>query len=183
MQLSPKVTAAIDQFFPEADRPAVARLLATYGDARHETETERVHLLILKASSLDLKRVRLLVELAKQDYRDLIMAATQPLRVYIVGVLRDGAGIKPGYRDWLKWNSIQQWTKAGVLVAGGEFQHETESRGLFIFRVDSIEAAQALVNEDPGVQEGRLRFEFHSWLTRDGLQIGTPLHFLPIDIH
>ena len=50
MEISPKVTAAIDRFFPEAERPLVAALLAGYGDVAHEREAERMHLLVLKIS-------------------------------------------------------------------------------------------------------------------------------------
>jgi len=53
MELSPRVTAAIDRFFPEAERALVAELLADYGAASHEREVERVHLLILKISGCD----------------------------------------------------------------------------------------------------------------------------------
>jgi hypothetical protein len=77
MEISPKVTAAIDKFFAANERASVAELLAQYGDAVHEREAERIHLLILKISRRDVERIRGLVEAAKRDYRDVIAGATQ----------------------------------------------------------------------------------------------------------
>lgn len=182
MELSAKVISAIDRFFPEADKPIVAELLATYGDAPYEREVERVRLLILKISRLDVGRVRSLVKLAKGDYRDLIAGYEQPNRTYIVGILHDGPNAGPGSKESLEFASLQKWKKAGQIVIGGQFPKDPDARGLYIFTVDSIEAAQALVNEDPSIQSGHLRFEFHQWLTADGLQVGVPRHYLDIDV-
>jgi len=179
MELSPKVTAAIDRFFLEAERAEVAELLSTYGDACHEMEPERLHLLILKISRRDVERVRRLVKDAKRDYRDVIMWAAQPTRVYIVGVLRKGPNYKLG--DTLKLASVKSWKDAGAIVIGGLFLDEGEARGVYIFTVDSIEAAQALTASDPGIQAGKLQFEFHRWLTADGLQVGVPKDFLDVE--
>ena len=90
MQLSSKVAAAIERFFPDAERMIVAELLGNYGNAPHEREAERIHLLILKISRRDVNRVRDLVEAAKRDYRDVILWASQPSRTYIIGLLRQG---------------------------------------------------------------------------------------------
>jgi len=183
MQLSAKVIEAIDRFVPQEKREAVIRLLAGYGDAAHEKEAERIHLIILKIGELDLERMDTLVKMAKRDYRDVIMAATAPLRMYIVGLLRDGPNAVPGRVHMLGADFIQKWRKAGAVVIGGRFQTKGDPRGMYIFTLDSLEAAEALVQEDPAIQSGRLRFEFHRWLAVDGLQIGKPLRYLDIDIH
>jgi hypothetical protein len=181
MQLSPKVSAAIDRFFPEAERPVVAHLLAEYGDAPHEREAERIHLLILKMSRTEVDRVRNLVAAAKRDYRDVIAWSVQPPRTYIVGLLRNGPNA--GNKDALTPSLLRKWKREGAIVIGGLCLGEGGLRGFYIFTVDSIEAAQELVNDDSAIQSGRLEFEFHKWIAADGLQVGVPKHYLDIDIH
>ena len=58
MQLSPNVIACIDRYFPEAEREEVAGLLAGYGEGSSEKGAERIHLLILKMSRRDVRRIR-----------------------------------------------------------------------------------------------------------------------------
>jgi hypothetical protein len=48
--------------------------------------------------------------------------------------------------------------------------------------VESIEEAQALVESDRAIAAGRLRFEFHPWMTADGPQVGVPKEFLDVGI-
>ena len=110
MEISPKVTAAIDRFFPEAERPLVAALLAGYGDVAHEREAERMHLLVLKISRRDVNRVRDLVKAAKRDYRDVILWASRPSRRYDVVQLRNVPNAAPGHRETLKLSSLERWT-------------------------------------------------------------------------
>ena len=38
-------------------------------------------------------------------------------------------------------------------------------RGIVILKVNSLEEAQALVNQDPAVKAGRLRVELHPWMS------------------
>src|SRR5258708_21660824 len=142
MVISSKVTAVIDRFFPEAERRVVAGVLASYGDAEHEREAERIRLLILKISRREVDRVRSLVEAAKRDYRDVIMWASHPSRTYIVGILRRGPNAAPGSHETLKLSSLEKWKKAGLIVIGGLFLEEGDARGLYIFTVDSIAAAE-----------------------------------------
>lgn len=182
MEISPKVAAAIDKFFAANEQAAVAELLAQYGDAAHEREAERIHLLILKISRRDVERIRGLVKAAKQDYRDVIAWATQSTRRYIVGLLRNGPATVPGKFTTLQLSSIQQWKRDDSIVIGGLSPGDSDLRGLYIFQVDSIEEAEALVAPDPAIQSGQLRFEFHTWLTADGLQVGIPKHYLDIDV-
>ena len=59
-------------------RQAASEILATYGNEKHERETERVRLAILKISGSDLDRIRRNTTLAKQDYRDTLVAAEYP---------------------------------------------------------------------------------------------------------
>jgi hypothetical protein len=183
MEISPKVAAAIDKFFAVDKRSAVAELLAQYGDASHEREAERLHLLILKISRRDLERIRGLVNAAKRDYRDVIAWATQSTRRYVVGLLRNGPAGIPGKFTSLQPALIQKWKRDDSIVVGGLSPGGHALRGFYIFKVESIEAAEALVAADPAIQSGQLRFEFHPWLAPAGLQVGIPSDHLDIDVH
>ena len=182
MEISPKVAAAIEKFFAADEQAVVAELLAQYGDAGHEREAERIHLLILKMSRRDIERIRSLVKAAKRDYRDVIAWATQSTRRYVVGLLRNGPAALPGKFTTLQPSSIQKWKREDSIVVGGLSPGDDDLRGLYIFKVESIEAAQSLVAADPAIQSGQLRFEFHAWLAPAGLQVGKPTDYLDIDI-
>jgi hypothetical protein len=174
MTLTPRVTAAIEKYFSGADRTAVAEALAACKGS------ERLHLLILRLCRRDLGRVRKLVKMAQHDYRDLYMMESQPMRKYIVGILRHGPNAAAGDKTTLKLTSLQQWKKAGAIVIGGMCLDGSDFKGLYIFTVDSVQAAQDLVATDRGVASGILVFEFHEWLTVDGLQVGVPKDFLDV---
>ena len=65
--------------FPEEDARAEAvALLALYGAEVHEREPERVHLAVLKLSGFDLEAMRTNLDLARHDYRDVLMMAEYP---------------------------------------------------------------------------------------------------------
>src|SRR5579872_4026203 len=183
MEISPKVTAAIDKFFAANERASVAELLAQYGDAVHEREAERIHLLILKISRRDVERIRGLVKAAKRDYRDVIAWATQSTRRYVVGLLRNGPAAIPGKFTSLQPSSIQQWKRDDSIVVGGLSPGNDDLRGLYIFNLDSIEAAKSLVAADPAIQSGQLQFDFHTWLAPAGLQVGIPADDVDIEVH
>jgi uncharacterized protein YciI len=55
------------------------------------------------------------------------------------------------------------------LVVAGPFGDDGVLRGIFVFRVDSLEEARALTLTDPAVQAGRLALELHPWLVPEGI--------------
>src|SRR5215213_408987 len=59
--------------------------------------------------------------------------------------------------------NINRLAEAGKLVLAGPFENGGERRGVFIFKVDSLEEAQALTDTDPAVIAGRLKIELHQW--------------------
>ena len=63
--------------------------------------------------------------------------------------------------------------ESGKLVLLGPFTDDGYWRGVFVFKVDSLEEAQALAATDPSVQAGRLAFEFHPWMIEKGAIRGT----------
>ena len=55
------------------------------------------------------------------------------------------------------------------LVVAGPFGDDTPLRGIFVFRVASIEEARELAATDPAVQAGRLKVEIHPWVIPEGI--------------
>jgi uncharacterized protein YciI len=55
------------------------------------------------------------------------------------------------------------------LVVAGPFGDNGTLRGIFVFRVDSIEEARQLAATDPAVQAGRLALQIHPWVVSEGI--------------
>jgi uncharacterized protein YciI len=58
---------------------------------------------------------------------------------------------------------IQSMAASGSLVLAGPFAEDGELRGVFIFKVATIDEARALAEADPAVQAGRLVVDLHPW--------------------
>jgi uncharacterized protein YciI len=65
--------------------------------------------------------------------------------------------------------NINRLADLGKLVLAGPFAGGGERRGVFIFKVDTIEEAQALCDTDPAVQAGRLKVELYKWTVPAGI--------------
>ena len=55
------------------------------------------------------------------------------------------------------------------LVVAGPFGDNGNLRGIFVFRVNSLEEARALTLTDPAVKAGRLALDLHPWLVPEGI--------------
>lgn len=55
------------------------------------------------------------------------------------------------------------------LVVAGPFGDNGKLRGIFVFRVSSLEEAQQLAATDPAVQAGRLALQIHPWVVPEGI--------------
>jgi uncharacterized protein YciI len=64
---------------------------------------------------------------------------------------------------------MEQLHQEGKLIAAGPFMEEGDMRGIVIYRVPSVEAAQQLASGDPMVKAGRLKLEAHPWMTLRGI--------------
>ncbi len=63
---------------------------------------------------------------------------------------------------------IDRLAREGKLLVAGPFTDASDWRGLYIFKCASLSEARTLVNADPEVLAGRLKFEIHAWLTAKG---------------
>lgn len=59
--------------------------------------------------------------------------------------------------------NIERLQQSGELVVAGPFGDDGDLRGVYVFRVGSLEEAISLTDTDPSVQAGRLTFELHPW--------------------
>lgn len=65
--------------------------------------------------------------------------------------------------------NINRLAEMKKLVVAGPFGDNTNLRGIFVFRVASLDDARALAETDPAVQAGRLAIEIHPWLVPEGI--------------
>ena len=65
--------------------------------------------------------------------------------------------------------NIQQMANDGKLVGAGPMLDNGDLRGIFIFKVGSLDEAKALAAADPAVKAGRLAAEVHPWLAPKGI--------------
>jgi uncharacterized protein YciI len=66
--------------------------------------------------------------------------------------------------------NIKRMAKEGKLLVAGPFLDEGELRGIYIFNVETVEAAKALSETDPAIQAGSLVLELKPWYGPAGLQ-------------
>jgi uncharacterized protein YciI len=63
----------------------------------------------------------------------------------------------------------QKLREEGTLILNGPLLGNGGLRGVGVFRVDSLEEAQALSDADPAVRAGRLISEIHPWMIFRGI--------------
>ncbi len=103
------------------------------------------------------------------------------MRRYVLVLLRSGpnrartaeetARVQQGHMA-----NIQRLAAEGTLVLAGPFIDSGELRGLFVFAVDSIEAARALTASDPAIASGHLEADYLPWYGSAALPALGPLH-------
>jgi uncharacterized protein len=72
--------------------------------------------------------------------------------------------------------NIARLADEGSLVVAGPFLDDGPLSGIYIFKVDTVEAARALTETDPAIKAGRLEMELHPWYGTAALQETYGLH-------
>ena len=65
--------------------------------------------------------------------------------------------------------NINRLAEMKKLIAAGPFGDDGRLRGIFVFRVGSLEEAMTLTSTDPAVQAGRLAMDIHPWMVPEGV--------------
>jgi uncharacterized protein YciI len=66
---------------------------------------------------------------------------------------------------------IGRMAASGKLILAGPFMDQGDPRGIFVFKVDTMEEAKAMSADDPAVKAGRLRVEIRPWYASKGIQV------------
>ena len=88
---------------------------------------------------------------------------------YYIGFLRRGPRWTPGSTPETQgvqaahMAHIGEMAATGKLVGAGPFSDGGQLRGVFVFKVASMEEAKALAEADPAVKAGRLSVDLHAW--------------------
>jgi uncharacterized protein YciI len=65
--------------------------------------------------------------------------------------------------------NIVRLNNMNKLIVAGPFGDEGTMRGIFVFRVSSMEEARLLTETDPAIKAGRLALELHPWQVPEGI--------------
>ncbi len=65
--------------------------------------------------------------------------------------------------------NIHKLAETRKLVVAGPFGGNGALRGIFVFKVGSLEEAKQLADSDPSVKAGRLAISMHPWLVPEGV--------------
>src|SRR5260370_28680033 len=110
---------------------------------------------------------------------DIFRKANSPLKLETVylGFLKrgpkrkEGDGETPQIQELQKAHiaNIERLAHLGKIVAAGPFGDDGLLRGIFVFRVSSMQEAQDLCATDPMIKVGRLVAELHPWQVPEGV--------------
>jgi uncharacterized protein len=110
---------------------------------------------------------------------DVFKKANSPLKMETVyfGFLKRGPNRKAGDANTPEIQELQKAHIANInrmadmkkLIVAGPFGDDGDLRGIFVFRVASLQEARALAATDPMIKIDRLRLELHPWNVPEGV--------------
>ena len=69
---------------------------------------------------------------------------------------------------------IEEMVKSGKMVTFGPFADAGDLRGMYIFKVSSLEEAQELANKEPSVKTGFIVMRVYAWYSPTNLAARAP---------
>ena len=128
-----------------------------------------------------MRRVCLSIALLLAFLPSLAMAAPGPgeyeMANYQVAFYRKGPAWTAGDTPELKklqsehLAHIGKMAETGKLLVAGPFTDNGDLRGMLIFRMESLDEAKALAEQDPAVKAGRLILEWHPWFAAKNITV------------
>ena len=128
-----------------------------------------------------MKRIRILCAVAFLATSAAVAVAAEAedyeITTYQVAFYRKGPAWTPSTTDAHKklqsdhMAHIGKMADSGKLILAGPFSDGGDLRGMLIFRVDSVEEAKALAEQDPAVKAGRLILEWHPWFAAKNITV------------
>jgi len=153
-------------------------------------ETDLAGIFILRASSAEeaktwvdadaaVKAGLFTAEMHPWWSEDIFKKANSPRKwntVYL-GFLKKGPNRKEGDGDTPQVQELQKAHLANInrlaetkkLIVAGPFGDDGDLRGIFVFRVASLQEAEGLCATDPMIKIGRLAVELHPWQVPEGI--------------
>lgn len=103
------------------------------------------------------------------------------MKKYVIAFLKKGPNqqldsISAANLQRAHLNNITKLANEGTLVLAGPFFGEGDLRGIYIFNVESIEAAEKLTLTDPAIQAKTLTMELKEWYGSASLMLINDLH-------
>jgi uncharacterized protein YciI len=153
-------------------------------------DTDLAGIFILRASSADeaktwvdndpaVKAGLFAAEIHPWWSEDIFKPPNSPLAIETVylGFLKKGPNRKEGDDETPEIQELQKAHIANInrlaglkkLIAAGPFGDDGNLRGIFVFRVASLQEAQELCATDPMIKIGRLAVELHPWNVPEGV--------------
>jgi len=99
------------------------------------------------------------------------------MTTYVVGFLVRGpkwrAGSAPDLEKLQESHlaHVRMMAEVGKLIVAGPFPDGGRIRGMSIFRAASIDEVKVLAEADPAVVSGRLKYEWHPWMSMKGIGV------------
>lgn len=108
-------------------------------------------------------------------------ASDQGMRRYVFVMLRTGPNKVPAGKERTDMfaghmANIQRLADAGKLAYAGPLDGVDGARGIFIFAVENIDEAKALVATDPVIVKGEMVAEYHTHFGSAGLMMINRIH-------
>jgi len=108
-------------------------------------------------------------------------ASDQGMRRYVFVILRSGPNKVPAGKERTEMfaghmANIQRLADAGKLAYAGPLDGVDGARGIFIFAVENIDEAKALVATDPVIVKGEMVAEYHTHFGSAGLMMINRIH-------
>ncbi|MEA2238603.1 MAG: hypothetical protein QOC81_3327 [Thermoanaerobaculia bacterium] len=99
------------------------------------------------------------------------------MTTYYMGLIYKGAKWTPGPTPETEaiqsghMANMRRLAAEGKLLLAGPFGDDSDLKGIFVFKVATLEEAQKLVASDPAVKAGRLRVELHPWYSAKNIVV------------